>query len=119
MYFTAKRKYILWLLPSQRTMDAKPVRFLSFYSKLNINVIHETCCVLKEDFPNEIYFTTIYYILYLTFFNVDIYNSFINKITNLNRLNIKMEKEKRKKKRKKKRNNQKKKSPHRRHFFVA
>ena len=35
---------------------------------------------------------------YLTFFNVDIYNSFINKITNLNRLNIKMKKKKKKKK---------------------
>ena len=41
-------------------------------------------------------------IYYLTFFNVDIYNSFMNIITNLNRLNMKMKKEKRKKKKKKK-----------------
>ena len=48
---------------------------------------------------------SIYLFLFnLTFFNVDIYNSFINKITNLNRLNIKMKK----RKKKKERNNQKK-----------
>ena len=53
------------------------------------------------------HYAFIYLFIYLTFFNVDIYNSFINKITNLNRLNIKMKKEKKKKK---KRNNQKKQS---------
>ena len=57
----------------------------------------------NRNFSTEIYIPD----FYLTFFNVDIYNSFINKITNLNRLNIKMKKRKKKKEKKKKQSKEK------------